>query len=186
MSSTRARIGLCATKNVPELFEAFRKRFTVMNVHSVTGTIPIGVRKRTFGDSWMLAGDAAGFPKPTSGGGVYTGIRSARHAVSTALSALENGNTSKKALSQYETLWKNDFGREIELGLNFLKIRRTFTEEDIDAGISAMNNPEILKIITESGDIDRPSALLRKLVMRPEIISLGGRLGIKTLIRLFK
>ena len=114
------------------------------------------------------------------------GIRSARHAVSTAVSALENGDTSKKALSGYETLWKNDFGREIELGLNFLKIRRTFTEEDIDAGISAMNNPEILKIITESGDIDRPSALLRKLVMRPEIISLGGRLGIKTLIRLFR
>ena len=186
MSSTRARIGLCGTKNVPELFDAFKKRFTVMNVHSVTGTIPIGVRKRTYGDSWMLAGDAAGFPKPTSGGGVYTGIRSARHAVSTAVSALENGDTSKKALSGYETLWKNDFGREIELGLNFLKIRRTFTEEDIDAGISAMNNPEILKIITESGDIDRPSALLRKLVMRPEIISLGGRLGIKTLIRLFK
>ena len=186
MSSSRARIGLCGTKNVPELFESFKKRFTVMNVHSVTGTIPIGVRKRTYGDSWMLAGDAAGFPKPTSGGGVYTGIRSARHAVSTAVSALENGDTSKKALSGYETLWMNDFGREIELGLNFLKIRRTFTEEDIDAGIAAMNNPDILKIITESGDIDRPSALLRKLVMRPEIISLGGRLGIKTLIRLFK
>ena len=186
MSSTRARIGLCGMKNVPQLFEAFRKRFTVMNVHSVTGTIPIGVRKRTYGDSWMLAGDAAGFPKPTSGGGVYTGIRSARHAVSTAVSALENGDTSKKALSGYETLWKNDFGREIELGLNFLKIRRTFTEEDIDAGISALNNEEILKIITESGDIDRPSTLIRKLVMRPEILSLGGRLGIKTLIRLFR
>ena len=186
MSSTRARIGLCGTKNVPELFEAFRKRFSVMNVHSVTGTIPIGVRKHTYGNSWMLSGDAAGFPKPTSGGGVYTGIRSARHAVSTAVSALENGDTSAKALAQYETLWKNDFGREIELGLNLLKIRRTFTEEDINAGISALNNEEILKIITESGDIDRPSTLIRKLVMRPEILSLGGRLGIKTLIRLFR
>ena len=117
---------------------------------------------------------------------MYTGIRSARHAVSTAVSALENGDTSAKTLAQYETLWKNDFGREIELGLNLLKIRRTFTEEDINAGISALNNEEILKIITESGDIDRPSTLIRKLVMRPEILSLGGRLGIKTLIRLFR
>ena len=185
LSSTRARIGLCGTKNVPELFAAFKKRFTVMNVHSVTGTIPLGVRKRTYGNGWMLTGDAAGFPKPTSGGGVYTGIRSARHAVSSAISALECGDTSEKALSPYETLWKEDFGREIELGLNFLKIRRTFTAEDVDAGIAALNTPEIVKLITESGDIDRPSVLFRQLLKRPELLSLGGKLGIKTLVRLF-
>ena len=186
LSSTRARIGLCGTRNVPELFAAFKKRFTVMNVHSVTGTIPIGVRKQTSGNGWMLAGDAAGFPKPTSGGGVYTGIRSARHAAAVAAEAIESGDYSKKALAEYDSLWKNDFGREIEMGLNFLKVRRTFTEEDVNAGIAAMNNPEILRIITESGDIDRPSALLRKLLVRPEILALGGKLGVKTLLRFFR
>lgn len=186
LSPDRARIGLCGTKNVPELFAAFKKRFTVMNVHSVTGTIPIGVRKKTYGNGWMLCGDAAGFPKPTSGGGVYTGIRSARHAVSAAVSALEKEDTSAKALAPYESAWKNDFGREIEMGLNFLKVRRTFTTDEVDSAISALNNPEVLKIITESGDIDRPSVLFRQLIKRPELLALGGKMGMKTLFRLFR
>ena len=185
LSPTRARIGLCGTKNVPELFAAFRKRFSGMNVHSVTGTIPLGVRKRTCGDGWMLAGDAAGFPKPTSGGGVYTGIRSARHAAAVAAEALENGRYDAKALSSYENRWKNDFGREIELGLAALKVRRTLSAADIDAGISALNNPDILRIITESGDMDRPSDLIKRLLRRPEILALGGKLGVKSLVKLF-
>lgn len=133
----------------------------------------------------MLAGDAAGFPKPTSGGGVYTGIRSARHAAAVAAEAVERGRWDAKALSSYDTLWKNDFGREIELGLAALKVRRTLSAEDIDAGIAALNNPEILQIITESGDMDRPSDLIRRLLMRPEILALGGKLGMKTLLKLF-
>ena len=185
VSPNRARIGLCGTKNVPELFTAFRRRFTDMNVHSVTGTIPIGVRKQTFGDGWILAGDAAGFPKPTSGGGVYTGIRSARHAAAVAVEAIESGDFSRKALSSYETLWKNDLGRELELGFAALKVRRTLDAADIDAGISALNNPEILRIITEHGDMDRPSDLIKRLLRRPELLALGGKLGMKTLLRMF-
>lgn len=185
ITENRARIGLCGTKNVPQLFSAFKKRFTDMNVHLVTGTIPIGIRKHTCGNGWMLSGDAAGFPKPTSGGGVYTGIRSARHAAATAVSALEQEDFSEKALSGYETLWKNDFGRELELGFAALKIRRTLSADDIDAGISALNNPDVLRIITEHGDMDRPSDLIKRLLRRPEILALGGKLGMKTLLRMF-
>ncbi len=185
LSPTRARIGLCGTRNVPELFAEFKKQFSRMNIHSVTGTVPLGVRKKTYGDGWMLAGDAAGFPKPTSGGGIYTGIRSARHAASAAAAAVESGKYDAKSLSAYEELWKNDFGREIELGLAALKIRRTLSASDIDAGISALNNPEILRIITESGDMDRPSELIQRLLRRPELLALGGKLGLKSLFKLF-
>ena len=65
LSSTRARIGLCGMRDVPERFAAFVKQFSSSNIHEVTGTIPIGVRRRTYGEGCMLAGDAAGCPKPT-------------------------------------------------------------------------------------------------------------------------
>lgn len=182
ISKTRARIGLCGTKNVPELFAAFKKQFTTMNVHSVTGTIPIGVRKETYGNGWMLAGDAAGFPKPTSGGGVYTGVRSARYAADVAIKALELGDTSAKALSGYENLWKNDFGRELSVGLAALKIRRSMSTSDMDAGIDVLRDPEILAMIAESGDMDRPAALIKLLLKRPEVLALGGKIGFKALL----
>lgn len=184
MSATRARIGLCGTKNVPELFAAFTRQFNLMNIHSVTGTIPIGIRKKTFGSGCMLLGDAAGFPKPTSGGGVYTGIRSARHAAAVALQAAETGSAKDSLLARYESLWKADFGRELETGLKALKLRRSFSEKDINAAIDTLNTPELLSLITEYGDMDRPSQLIRKLITRPEAAAAIGKLGAKSAFRL--
>ncbi|MDE2443108.1 MAG: NAD(P)/FAD-dependent oxidoreductase [Methanocorpusculum sp.] len=183
LSASRARIGLCGMRDVSERFAAFAKQFSPSNVHEVTGTIPIGIRRRTYGSGCMIAGDAAGFPKPTSGGGVYTGVRSARHAASVAVTACESGDSSDTMLSAYEKYWRADFGRELELGFKALTLRRTLTAEEIDTAIDALNTPETLELITKAGDMDRPSSLLLKLMKKPELISTFGVLGIKSMIR---
>ena len=86
----RARVGLCGTRLVRERFLAFVKRIGLRSdLHLVTGTIPLGVMPRTYGRRTLFIGDAAGFAKPTSGGGVYTGIRSARHAAAVATACCE-------------------------------------------------------------------------------------------------
>ena len=146
LSEKRARVGLCGTKNVPELFAKFLSRFPGSTIHSVTGTIPIGIRCKTYGSGCMLAGDAAGFPKPTSGGGVYTGIRSARFAAQTAIKSFDAGDTTDAFPSQYESLWREDFGRELDMGLKALEFRWNLDPQDIDAAIDAMNTPEILDL----------------------------------------
>lgn len=178
VTDTVSRIGLCGTKEVPKLFAAFKKRFSASTLHFVTGTIPIGIREKICGPSWMLAGDAAGFPKPTSGGGIYTGIRSAHHAAETALKALETGDTSA-----YEKRCRDDFGRELDVGMQFLKFRRSLTKEDVDKILGILNTPEIIKIISEYGDMDKPSLLFKQLIKRPEILSLGWA-GVKGLMRM--
>ncbi|MDR0980438.1 MAG: NAD(P)/FAD-dependent oxidoreductase [Methanocalculaceae archaeon] len=183
LSASRARIGLCGTQDVPERFAAFAKQFSPSNIHEVTGTIPIGIRSRTYGSGCMITGDAAGFPKPTSGGGVYTGVRSARHAAAVAVAACESGDSSDAALSAYEKRWRADFGRELDLGFKALTLRRTLTAEEIDAAIDALNTPETLALITKAGDMDRPSSLLLKLMKKPELIGTFGVLGIKSMIR---
>ena len=178
VTDTVSRIGLCSTKQVPELFEAFKKRFSASTLHFVTGTIPVGVREKICGPSWMLAGDAAGFPKPTSGGGIYTGIRSARHAADTAVEALESGDTS-----QYAKRCRDDFGRELEIGMQLLKFRRSLSKEDVDHILSSLNTPDIIRIISEYGDMDKPSLLFKQLIKRPELLSLGWT-GVKGLMKM--
>ncbi|HJK78723.1 geranylgeranyl reductase family protein [Methanocorpusculum vombati] len=183
LSARRARIGLCGMRDVPARFAAFAKQFSPANIHEVTGTVPIGVRSRTWGAGCMIAGDAAGFPKPTSGGGVYTGVRSARHAAAVAVAAAETGDVSDPVLAEYEKRWRADFGRELDLGFKALSFRRTLTAEEIDSAIDALNTPETRELITTAGDMDRPSALLLKLMRNPEIVSTFGVLGIKSMIR---
>ena len=112
VSDRVVRVGLCGETGVPALFRAYLARWPGQVVHHVTGTIPLGTMPRTYGQRTLFVGDAAGLAKPTSGGGVYTGVRSGRYAAETAAACLEAGDVSDTALAAYEAGWKADFGRE--------------------------------------------------------------------------
>lgn len=180
----RARIGLCSRGGVPELFAAFRKSFAPSTVHLVTGTIPLGIMPKTYGHRTLFVGDAAGFAKPTSGGGVYTGIRSARHAAAVAIEACEKDRYDDGTLSKYERLWSGDFGNELALGFRLFEMRRRLSPDDVDELVRALDDPGLIRTIEECGDMDRPSALVRKLLMNPATLRLLGplaRTGFKAL-----
>lgn len=183
LSPKRARIGLCGLKNVHARFTTFAKNFAPTNIHSVTGTIPIGVRSRTYRSGCIIAGDAAGFPKPISGGGIYTSVRSARHAAAIVIKATETGDTSDQTLAEYEKRWYADFGKELEFGIKALRLRCMLMPKEIDSIIDTLNTSETREIITTMGDIDRPSSLLLKLMKNQKIISTFGILGVKSMIR---
>ncbi len=182
ISATRARIGLAGLLHIPGRFTQFVRNYSSCSLDCIVGAIPFGPLEKTYADRLMVCGDAAGLPKPTSGGGIYTGIRSARHAVATAVRAFEVGNTTAQALYTYERLWKADFGRELALGLKLFELRGHMTAEDVDAAIRALSDPEILKIIVEDGDMDRPGKLIRRLVMKPDLLPIFGRLGLMKLL----
>jgi digeranylgeranylglycerophospholipid reductase len=173
----RTRIGLCSRANVPALFAEFRKKFSASTIHLVTGTIPLGVMPKTCGHRTLFVGDAAGFAKPTSGGGVYTGIRSARHAATVAIGACEKDRYDDETLSRYECLWKEDFGSELALGFRFFEMRQHLTPDDIDELVRALDDPGLIRTIEEHGDMDRPSALAKKMLLNPGTLRLLGPLA---------
>ncbi|MDD1691063.1 MAG: NAD(P)/FAD-dependent oxidoreductase [Methanoregula sp.] len=168
----RVRVGLCAQTNAQEHFAAFIRKFSDSSVHLVTGTIPLGIMPKTYGHRTLFVGDAAGFAKPTSGGGVYTGIRSARHAAAVAAEACASGRFDDSVLCGYERRWKADIGNELALGFRIFEMRQHLSGQDIDDLIRALDDPEIIRTIEEYGDMDRPSALAKKLLFKPEMIRL--------------
>ena len=172
----RVRVGLCGTTGVPERFAAFVRQFGSSSVHLVTGTLPLGVMPRTYGRRTLFAGDCAGFAKPTSGGGVYTGVRAARHAAAVAVTACETDRFDDRALADYERRWKEDFGRELESGFRLLSMRRKMSPEQIDAMIRAFNDPAVLSVIIDHADMDRPAAIARLLLKKPAVLSCLGTL----------
>jgi digeranylgeranylglycerophospholipid reductase len=165
----RVRIGLCGRSKVPERFAKFVKKFSLTSTHLVTGTLPIGLMPRTYGSRTLFVGDAAGFAKPTSGGGVYTGIRSARHAAEVAAVACGQDRFDDAVLADYERRWKADFGRELELGFRLFAMRQKLSLQDIDEVIRALNDPAILSTIVQYGDMDRPGVLVQQLLKKPAL-----------------
>ncbi|HVP95969.1 NAD(P)/FAD-dependent oxidoreductase [Methanoregula sp.] len=167
----RARVGLCGTLQVKERFVAFMKRIGLRSdLHLVTGTIPLGIMPRTYGCRTLFVGDAAGFAKPTSGGGVYTGIRSARHAAAVAASCCEQNCFSDSALAEYEQRWKADIGKELALGYRLFLMRQHLPEKTVDRIIHAMSTPEIVNEIHQYGDMDRPAKIAGILIRHPSLI----------------
>ena len=180
----RIRVGLCARTQVPERFAAFMKKFGACSTHLVTGTLPLGVMPKTYKNRILFVGDAAGFAKPTSGGGVYTGIRSARHAAAVAVTACERDTFDDAALADYERRWKTDFGHELSLGYRFFEMRQKLSPQEIDILIRTLNNPEVIRLIVDYGDMDRPRKLMKKLMLNREFLKAAAPLvkyGVRSL-----
>jgi digeranylgeranylglycerophospholipid reductase len=183
----RARIGLAGRADICTRFSRFIAEHGGGSCcHLVTGTIPLGVMPRTYGHQTLFVGDAAGFPKPTSGGGVYTGVRSAYHAAEVAYDACTKGSTRDDLLSAYEKRWKADFGKELEIGFRLFGIRQTLTGEEIDRLIRTLHDPALKADILEYGDMDRPGVLLGKIMKNPKIYPVLGillRSGVRHFIK---
>ena len=130
----------------------------------VVGGIPIGPPKKTVSDGILLVGDAAGQTKPTSGGGVYTGAFAAKIAGKVAAQAALEGDTSAKRLSEYDQLWRKGLERELDIGMKIHDYIGKLEDRQFNDLIGSLNTPSILNTITEYGDMDHPSILLRKLM----------------------
>lgn len=174
LGEQRVRVGLLTRGGAKERFLSFARHFGGSLAALVTGAVPVGARPRTCGERAILIGDAAGFAKPTSGGGVFTGVRSARHAAAVAVNCCERDSYGARDLGEYERRWRDDFGRELAVGMELLLTRQQMTPAEVDRAIALLRKPETIRAILEDGDMDRPSILASRLVRRPEFWSLAG------------
>jgi geranylgeranyl reductase family protein len=85
------------------------------------GTLLIHPLEQTYADRLLLVGDAAGFINPLTGEGIYYAMVSGQIAATVIAEALEKKQMTKEFLARYQTLWKTDFGRDIDLILKVVK-----------------------------------------------------------------
>lgn len=141
------------------------------------GGIPIGPMKKTYTAGLMVVGDAAGQCKPVSGGGVYTGAVAAKIAAKVAAEAIAANDYSEKKTAEYEKRWKKELGRELDIGMRAHAYRMKLTDREMDDIFNELNNPEILDLIMEYGDMDHPSVLIQKLMLSKHSLKMAKLFG---------
>lgn len=77
-------------------------------------TLPIFPLENTCGDRVLLCGDAAGFINPITGEGIYYAMVSGQIAADVIVEGLSSHDLSYRFLSRYQTLWDNDFGKDLK------------------------------------------------------------------------
>jgi len=162
------RIGLCSSERSFDLLNSLIGRISPRSAASLVrfsaGAIPIGPPACTVTDGVLIVGDAAGQVKPTSGGGIYPGTLCAKIAGTIAGQAVTQGDTSKKALMAYDTQWRSEIGRELVTGLRIRDGLNKLSDDELDYVIGALDDEQMLDIISRYGDMDRPSIVVRKLL----------------------
>lgn len=112
-------------------FQDLEKFFRLKSYKKRAGLIPIGLQK-TYFPRTLLVGDAAGQVKPWSGGGVIYGLTCAGIASDVVKKAFGEKNFSEEFLSQYETRWKKEIGKNITLGLMFREFYKDLDSEGLE------------------------------------------------------
>jgi geranylgeranyl reductase family protein len=119
--------------------------------------------RRASGKGWALLGDAAGFADPVTGEGIYYALRSAELFAQAYLSGRSD---------DYESLWRNDFGRELKRAA---EMRRRFygqfwgapfTERMIELGRAHRGIRRVLRelVAGEQGYVNLKRKLARSAV----------------------
>jgi geranylgeranyl reductase family protein len=161
-----ARIGL-ATHQKRRSFDFLRRlleRLKLKPLKINAGLIPIGVRSQTVAKRVMVVGDAAAQAKPTSGGGLFTGICAAKIAGEVAAEYVQNGN----GLMTYEKRWRKKLDRELSLGMALRRLFKTLHNRQINFIFDMLDNKALLDIVGAYGDIDYPSLCLKALLQHPK------------------
>ena len=172
-----ANIGLCTTTEAPHPpIHYFRQLFTNHHtkpyvehaeiVQQYAGIIPLGPLSSTYENSIMLVGDAAAQVKPTSGGGIYPGMVCANHCAEIAIQATKTQEYSQSFLKQYQDRWTKDIGWELKLGMQFRKLYKRKTDEQLEMYLKKFKEKKIERTISKYGDIDYPSKLIGPLVKK--------------------
>lgn len=174
LSSDVARVGLaCRGSAYPRLKRfverEFGKRWRTVNQSFgllMTGG-PIG---KTFGDRFVVVGDAAGQTKPTTGGGIVIGGLCAYHAARALQHASGEGNWSAAALKRYEDGWKREVGKELKLMLTARRILNMISDKAMDKLFQIAIKEGLAERVLAEGDMDFQSPALLSLIKQRSIL----------------
>jgi len=163
-----ARIGLATyqVKGASALLRQFLEKLKLKPLKVNAGLIPIGPRAQTVADGVMVVGDAAAQAKPTSGGGLYTGICAAKIAGEVAAEHVLSFQDTE-GLIAYERRWRSKLDRELSLGMSLRRLFRGLNNREIDFLFDCLDNQALLEVVAAYGDIDYPSRILKALLQHP-------------------
>ncbi len=170
LSKSTARVGLFADydyKNLTEILNKFIENDEKLKDASVLkkyhGKIPLfEPKKNTVKNRAILIGDSASQVKPTTGGGLIIGFICAKIAADVVFEAIESNNID--ILKNYHKKYRKMYKNELTMQLKVQKTYKSLSNDDLDSVILKMKEKEIGKIVSEYGDLDSQSKVMKEII----------------------
>lgn len=202
------RIGLFSTydyKRQNEILDDFLENDFRYNDYEIIekykGKIPIyNKNNKLFKNRALLIGDAASQIKPTTGGGLLIGFEAVEMAKKAIVKALnsedfnsinhekETNDDSKilqDSLKSYQKDFEKRFLKEFSYQFKVQKTLCTLSDEDLDYFFEKLKEKEADKLISEYGDMDNQSILVKEFLKRGLVLSLLPAIHKKELAKIW-
>ena len=172
---SRAKVGVMTAKGsrraLGRLLEDLRAGGRITDPHAqvIVRPLPLSPLARTYGDRLLAIGDAAGLVKPTTGGGIYYSLLSARWAAEVVALAFERGEFSASTLAGYEEEWRARLGAEIRVGVWFRRLVAKLALSDLDALIRVALTDGIMPVVRRTARFNWHRELILETIRHPGV-----------------
>jgi digeranylgeranylglycerophospholipid reductase len=122
--------------------------------------LPLSRISRTYGDRFIVVGDAAGLVKPTTGGGIYYSLVSASIGARVLAAALHDGDLSATRLSDYERRWRARLETELDTQLSFRLLAQRMPDQDIEGLFTLARTDGVMPIVRRTASFNRHRKLI--------------------------
>lgn len=158
-SSTTARVGLGAKKGGRKYFEKFIQEHNFKIKEMQAGIIPLfHPQQKLQKDNCYVLGDAAGFVKATTLGGLIPGLKQAEILVDSLVN-------KKNYLKELKPLFT-----KLRLHLFIRKMFDKFTDEDFDQFVKYANQPKVKTVLEKYTREDPLQILIKTILKEPRFL----------------
>ena len=132
--------------------------------------LPLTRIERTYGDRVLVAGDAAGFTKPTTGGGIFYSLLSASLAAQTLVEAFQDGRLDAGGLRRYERRWQERLGQELRMSGWVRDLVSRLDDDAIDRLLEALAQDDVQSIIRATARFNWHAEVIVTLASRTGLV----------------
>jgi geranylgeranyl reductase family protein len=168
-----ARIGIMCDGNPEQYLNRFLPRLrrwgiqTKLEMPLRPRILPLAPIRKTYGNRLLVVGDAAGFVKPTTGGGVFYGMISAGIAAKVLAEALRRDRLGETELSVYQTLWKERLMEEIEAQLTLRLLMQRLTDDEVESIFDLWMTDGLMPLIRKTATFNHHRKLIIAMTRYP-------------------
>ena len=167
-----------ATGNAGACLEAFlgradvRARLLAEPARPIRRLLPLKPIARTCFDRVLVVGDAGGFTKPTTGGGIFYSLLTASLAAATLIEGFGQGRLDEAFLARYERRWQEQLGADLRTGDWLRQLVTRCSDAEIDLLVRTLAGEDVQAIIQRAGRFNWHRDLILALVRQPRVTTL--------------
>jgi len=139
---------------------------------SLRRLLPLGVIGKTYAARVLVVGDAGGFTKPTTGGGIFYGLLTAALAAETLIEGFQQGRFDDEFMSRYEARWRARLGPELRAATWFRRVMTGLNDTEIDRFVRVVAADDVQAVIRSAARFNWHRDVILALIRRRRLARL--------------